>query len=333
MVGVVVMAGGKCKSSILENTRDFAAYPFMKFTEFIGGYSFEVPIRGYKPVKKVEGNIDGIVKDRPMIAYVVDKLARAKNIEEIVVVGEEKILGKSLKENLPEHSYSRFEDIGRIVQQAGSFKDNGFKGYSSLSPRVLDASNGYALFMFSDAVNCTPYGIDKFVEDSRGKNADVVLGVATENQLKKYLKYFRRPPLRLVDDINFSAEDRDNDGRVALRSADRIYANLARIKNPVLIDGVYNYRRLAKIIVHPKKFIEFLEDDLNINFWEYKSKYQSKQLALSEVLTNFSEKLGAPVVLLKVEDAVCSLDLDAERDIPASKRMNHDLIMDAKKGK
>lgn len=320
MTGVIVMAGGKSKRNLVEVVRDAVAYPFMKIAEVIGGYSFEVPIRGYKPIRKVKGEIDGIMKKRPMITYVIDKLAETKNIEQIVVVGEENILSKCLKENLPRDSYTKFRDIGKVVQQAGDFRANGYKGYANLFQNVINSSKGYALFMFADAVNCTSSGIEKFIEESKEKDADVIMGVATKNQLTGYKKYFLRPPLELVDDINFSEEDKDEKGLVGLRSADRIYANLQKIKNPWLIDEVYKYRRLAKMIVHPKKSNE-LKKRLGINL----TKYLQKKLTISEILAKASEELGAKVTLLKVEDAACSLDLDAERDIPASEKMNHEL--------
>ncbi len=320
MTGVIVMAGGKSKRNAVEVVRDAIAYPFMKIAEFIGGYSFEVPIRGYKPIRKFKSNINGIMKKRPMITYVIDKLAKTKNIEQIIVVGEEKILNKCLKENLPTDSYIKFKDIGRILQQVGDFRANGYKGYASLSQKVLEASNGYALFMFADAVNCTSRGIEKFIEESKEKDADIVMGVATENQLKWYRRYFRRPALELVDDINFSQEDKDENGLVGLRSADRIYANLTRIKNPWLIDEAFKYRRLAKILVHPRKSRE-LKNRLGISL----TKYFAKKLTISEILAKASEELGVRVSILKVEDAECSLDLDAERDIPASEKMNYEL--------
>ena len=324
MVGVVVMAGGKSQRNLMEIVRDAVAYPFMKAAEFIGGYSFEVPIQGYKPIRKVKGDIDGIIKERPMITYVINRLVKARNVEQIVLVGEEKILSKSLKENLPHEDYGIFESIGRVVQQAGDFRANSCKGYANLPKHVLDSSRGYALFMFSDAVNCTSNGIARFIEESREKDADIILGIATKNQLKGYKKYFPRPAFELVDDINFSKEDRDEDGMVGLRSADRIYANPLKINNPELIDEIFKFRRLAKMIVHPKELFN-LKKRLNINFKEYYSKYRSKTLALSEVLQKASRELGAKISILKVEDAQCSLDLDAERDIPASERMNYEL--------
>ncbi len=330
MVGVVVMAGGKPRRNIAEVVRDAVGYPFMKIAEFIGGYSFEVPIRGYKPIRNFKGEIDGVMKKRPMITYVIDKLARARNVEEIVAVGEENILGEIVKRELPPYSCEEFKMMGKVVQQAGSFGANAYKGYMNLSQKVLNASNGYALFMFSDAVNCTSEGIDDFIERNKGTERDVILGVATENQLVKYKKYIWKPPLRLVDDIGFSPDERDRYGRVGLRSADRIYANPIKIKNPELIDGIFEYRRLAKAIVHPKRFIEFLDDRLGIDFWEYKSRYLAKQITLSEVLAKASAGLGTEVGISRVEDAECSLDLDAERDIPASERMNHDFMRKCK---
>ncbi len=330
MVGVVVMAGGKARRNLVEVIRDGIAYPFMRTAEFFGGYSLEAPIRGYKPARKVKGEIDGVVEKRPMITYVIDKLARARNVEEIVAVGEENILREIVKRELPPYSCEEFKMMGKVVQQAGSFGANAYKGYMNLSQRVLNASNGYALFMFSDAVNCTTAGIERFVEENREQNADVILGVATEKQLVRYLKYFRRPPLRLVDDVGFSEGDRDENGIVGLRSADRIYANPLKINNFGLIDEAFSYRRLAKIIIHPKKFIEFLDKKLNIDFWKYKSKYRAKQLTLSEVLAKASSALGTRISIAKVEDAECSLDLDAERDIPASEKMNHDFMRKCK---
>jgi hypothetical protein len=324
MTGVIVMAGGKSRRNLVEVVRDAVAYPFMKIAEVIGGYPLEVPIRGYKPIRKVKEEIDDIVKKRPMITYIIDKLAKTKNIEQIVVVGEENILSKCLKENLPSDSYTKFRDIGKVVQQAGDFRANGYKGYANLFQNVINSSKGYALFMFADAINCTSSGIEKFIEESKEKvrieDVDVILGVATKNQLKGYKKYFPRPPLELVDDINFSEEDRDENGLVGLRSADRIYANLQKIKNPWLIDEAYKYRRLAKMIVHPKKSNE-LKRRLGISL----AKYLQKKLTISEILTKASEELGAKVTLLKVGDAECSLDLDAERDISASEKMNHEL--------
>lgn len=324
MVGVVVMAGGKSKRNLVEVIRDAVAYPFMKTAEFFGGYPLEMPIKGYKPIRPVKGDIDGIVKKRPMITYVINKLVRARNIEQIVVVGEEKLLSKCLKENLPNEDYNSFETIGKVVQQAGDFRANGYKGYYNLSKNVLDSSNGYALFMFSDAVNCTSNGIARFIEESKGKDADAIFGIATKKQLTGYKKYFPRPAFELVDDINFSEEDRDENSLVGLRSADRIYANPSKIKNPELIDEIYKFRRLAKMIVHPKELFD-LKKRLNINLKEYYSKYRSKTLTLSEVLQKASKELGAKISILKVEDAECSLDLDAERDIPASERMNYEL--------
>lgn len=324
MVGVVVMAGGKPRRNLVEVVRDTVAYPFMKTAEFFGGYSFEVPIKGYKPIRPVKGDIDGIIKKRPMITYVINKLARAKNIEQIVVVGEENLLNKCLKENLPNEDYNNFKSIGRAVQQAGDFRANVYKGYYNLSKDILDSSNGYALFMFADAVNCTSNGIARFIEESKEKDGDLMLGIATKNQLTGYKKYFPRPAFELVDDINFSEEDRDEDGVVGLRSADRIYTNPLKIKNPELIDEIFKFRRLAKMIVHPKELFD-LKKRLNINFKEYYSKYRSKNLTLSEVLQKASKELGAKISILKVEDAACSLDLDAERDIPASEKMNHEL--------
>ncbi len=326
MAGVIVMAGGKSGRNLVEVVRDSVGYPLMRAAEFIGGYSFEVPIRGYKPMRKVEGDIEGIVKKRPMVTYVVDKLIKARNIEEIVVVGEEKILNKCLKENLPKDSYIKFRDSGRIVQQVGDFRANAFKGYANLSSRVLDSADGYALFMFSDAVNCSPAGIERFIEESMGKNADIILGVATKKQLEGYKKYFSRPALEVIDDINFSEEDRDENGLVGLRSADRIYANILKIKNPGVIDEIFKYRRVAKMLVHPKKSFE-LKNRLGINL----KKYFAKELTISEVLSRVSNELGAKVSIVKVEDAECSLDLDAERDIPASEKMNHEARCNGKK--
>ena len=80
------------------------------------------------------------------------------------------------------------------------------------------------------------------------------------------------------------------------------------------------------MLVHPKKSFE-LKNRLGINL----KKYFAKELTISEVLSRVSNELGAKVSIVKVEDAECSLDLDAERDIPASEKMNHEARCNGKK--
>lgn len=288
MVSAILLAGGKVKKSWYDSISK-VLYRFIYNETYLFGE--------YKPLRNFKGNIDGVIKLRPMMEYVLHSLDKAKTIAEVVIVGEKKRIEQKVG------IINRMETPVKVVQQMGPFLENALLSYENSS------ATNHALFVPSDIPFIAPADIDYFVRECQSyqRDFDFLFAVVSRRTLKPTTKWFRkRPYFWMIDDNSRGKEGADKYGRKGFRIANLGFANPQGIRNLELINLAYSVRKLR----NPTKIvtvIKFARREVR--------KYLQKKLTKKGMETKLGELLGTRFKLIEIKDASPALDIDAFEDI------------------
>ncbi|MFH0831668.1 MAG: nucleotidyltransferase family protein [archaeon] len=297
MINAVVLAGGRSKATLDDILSKIVEYPFYHEIYLFGKY---------KPLIKVGGEIDGIKKRRPVIEYTLHALAESKNIEGITVIGNKEKLERGLDINLKIYS-----ERCRFVQQAGSLRENVFQGYRE------SGTKGHALFITADAPLSTREGVDSFIEACQKdfENYDCFYPIVSRKFLHQYESFYRtRKYFWVEDDITNNSDDFMEKGMRGFRISNMAIANPEKIRSPEFIDFAYSARKLRNPL-NVGKLVGMC--------WGEIFKYMAGKLKLSEIQEKISRTLGTRLKFVEIEDALSSLDVDAEGDEKSIEKINN----------
>ena len=307
MVSAIILAGGPVKDTPKTKLARWYYHKLYGETYFWGKY---------KPLKQIKIRVGNEIQKVPMVSAVIENIAKAKSVDDLVVIGEKERLEAILED----------KDYGmpvKYIQQVGSLVKNGIEGYKHSKAQ----KNGEcALFLPCDIPKASPEDYDSFVDQCTPfmKDYDAFYAIIGKENMQGKSKIFNRPYFWMIDDV-FDAESIDSEKKELFRSAFRLanmaYANPEEIKSIENIDLIYSLRKL--------------KDPLNVfrvakDAFPEVVKYFKKTLTVSDVNKKASEFLGTRFKFIEVDSAATALDIDSEED---SKDLDYWLSKTEKKEK
>lgn len=307
MTSAVLMAG-------YNNVREVKKYSRI-VAEHYGEQYIE---SGYKPLREFKSVINGKIVNKPLIQYTLEALFGCEAINEIIIVGHQKLLEQRLGEFI-----SRFDKKCVILNQdtplmqdviktfhitdskfkSSSLAGNVIKGYAATEAYQLKK---HALFVASDSPLTTREFIGRVVEltDLYQSDADLIVPAILLDDEKDKLG---RLPLLLVNDTAFQFQGRtDKFGRQGFRLSSLISANLFKL-NVAGTNTAYNIRKLLM----PKAQLELFRITRKLGYPNVFSKYFVKRdMRVSEVEEILSAFFRGRLKIIPMEGLEATYDYD-----------------------
>jgi hypothetical protein len=274
------MAGYKNKMEVKRYSKIVAEHYGEKFIEV--GYR---PLREFKTVK------DGKEEEKPIILFTLEKLFTSDLIDEIIIVGHQMLLEKSLGEFIKKFAkpcrlinqnapiapevFERFNIIKRKVKY-NTIAGNLIKGYAASS---ACKHKKHALFVASDSPLTTKKFIGNFLTAAKKYQEQAALFFpailidADKDKLKRH-------PLKLKNDTEFDLPGlKDMYGRQGFRLSSLMFAN------PHLFDiNTTNTAYSMRKALNPNVQLKLFKITRNLGYPNVYSKYFiRKDLSIKEV--------------------------------------------------
>jgi len=274
------MAGYKNKMEVKRYSKIVAEHYGEKFIEV--GYR---PLREFKTVK------DGKEEEKPIILFTLEKLFTSDLIDEIIIVGHQMLLEKSLGEFIKKFAkpcrlinqnapiapevFERFNIIKRKVKY-NTIAGNLIKGYAASS---ACKHKKHALFVASDSPLTTKKFIGNFLSAAKKYQEQAALFFpailidADKDKLKRH-------PLKLKNDTEFDLPGlKDMYGRQGFRLSSLMFAN------PHLFDiNTTNTAYSLRKALNPNVQLKLFKITRNLGYPNVYSKYFiRKDLSIKEV--------------------------------------------------
>ena len=278
MTSAIVMAGYNNKREVKKYSRMVAEHYGEKFIE-----------TGYKPLREFRSAKNGKQVTKPLIQYTLERLFENEEIDDIVIVGHEMLLGQRLgnfiqgqkktcrlvnqSSKIPSEVIRRFSIKPRKVKY-NSIAGNLIKGY--VASKACNEEK-HALFVAADSPLTTNDFINRFLKlvgQYENDAAIVIPAIHVEDQKDQ----LERPALRLLNDSPYQLRGPgDEYGRHGFRLSSLISANPHRFDINTA-NTAYNLRkclspnvqlklfRITRGLGYPNVYSKyFLRRDLSIN--------------------------------------------------------------------
>ena len=260
-----------------------------------------------------------LIKDRPLVEWVLEAVLNAQGIERIAVVGPKEPLNQTLGKYLSagvilvEQGKSLYENAFRAIYQVLGIKDE-----SELNPEQKKKS---VLALSADIPLLVSEEIEYFLKKADLSRYDFIYGVCSEDTLKKFSSQPEKPGIDLAcfHTDQFS-------GRIC----NLVLAKPFQFKNRTLLDQTYSLRYQKNpfnIIKTILKMLALLQPGL---LWNYLwlqlglqaeksgrknfAHWTGKRVKLEKVLKQISLLLGLRFGILETPFGGSALDADNERD-------------------
>ncbi len=307
MTSAVIMAG-------YQNKREVKRYSKV-VAENYGECFIE---SGYKPLREFPVVENGITTTKPLIQFMIDKLLKTDEIEEIVIVGHQMLLEQRIGDYLKmvakpikiinqnkmftDETISRFQIISKHVKH-NSLAGNMIKGYMETK---ASREPCHVLFAASDSPLTSVGFIRKFLglATKHAENTAIIIPAVFINAKEDKLG---RKPLKLVNDSGYPINGYvDISGRQGFRLSSLLMANLDRF-DVNTINTAYNLRKS----LNPAVQIRLFKITRNLGFANVYSKYFIKRdLSITDCEKITSGFFRGPLTLIPITDETASFDYD-----------------------
>jgi len=261
MVNAVILAGGKKK--------EYKAVSSWIYRNLLG-YGRRIP---------GEEKAVMMYKGKPMVSHVINALANAKTIDDIVVVGNVKFLEKA-----------GINNVG-LLEQDTSLVENALIGYNYFKERGY---GGKLLFAPCDIPEVKSEAIDEFVNKSN--EGDFCLAVGEKEVLGEYDPIFRRFYFWVIKDGE----------RKKYRLNNLIVAEPDCINNKEMVEYAFCLRNILDV----SKWLKIA----NLTGWQSFFDYFTFRLNLESIEDKLSNKFGCDFRIVEMKNPSSSFDLDYRRD-------------------
>ena len=307
MISAVVMAGYQNKREVKRYSKIVAEHYGETFIE-----------SGYKPLREFRVEENGILINKPVIQFTLEKLSRIDDIEDIVIVGHQMLLEQRLGEffksmpkpvtivnqnqKISNRLSSRFNIKKRHVK-FNSLAGNLIKGYVKTK---VSKNAGHALFVASDSP-LTQIGFIRHFLDQVNTFSDthaiIIPAVFIDDKEDK----LGRKPLRLINDSDFPLDGyTDPHGRQGFRLSSLLSANPGTFDLNT-VNNAYNLRKF----LNPKVQIRLFSITRKLGFANVYSKYFLKRdLSVGDCEKITSGYFRGPLKLVPMEGETATYDYD-----------------------
>jgi hypothetical protein len=307
MFSAILMAGYNNKREVKRYAKIVAEHYGEKFIE-----------TGYKPLRDFKAVVDGKLISKPLIIYTLEKLYQIDLIDEIIIVGHQMLLEKSLNDYISqqkkpcriinqnsaisEEVKKQFDIIPRKVKY-NSVAGNLIKGYTA-----SDAckSKKHALLVASDSPMTTIEFIEKFihiVESVKQDAAIIVPAVVIESKKDKLGRY----PLKLQNDSQYQLPvKKDKNDRQGFRLSSLMCVN------PYLFDiNTANTAYSLRKALNPNIQVQLFRITRKLGYPNVYSKYFiRKDLSIKEVENITSAFFGGKLNVIPMLGEEATYDYD-----------------------
>jgi hypothetical protein len=319
MISAVLMAGYNNEREVEKYSRIVAHHYGEKYIE-----------SGYRPVRDFVSVVDGVNQSKPLIQYTLEKLFENELIEEIVIVGHEKLLEQRLGDLI-----RSFAKPCRILDQNATLPDDVFRTFNIAPKKVKHNSiagnliKGYAaskacnrkehaLFVASDSPLTTDEFVNRFLEFSNRFQSDAAI-IVPAVLIGDREDSLGRLPLRFCNDSQFQFPVRTDDhGRQGFRLSSLISANPHRFDINTA-NTAYSLRKLLS----PSAQLRLFQITKKLGFPNVYSKYfLRKDLSITEVEDIVSAFFGGRIKIIPMEGIEATYDYDGtEREYKVISRI------------
>lgn len=307
MTSAVIMAGYQNKREVNRYSKVVAENYGESFIE-----------TGYKPLREFPVIVNGVTKNTPVIQFMIDKLVKAREIEEIVISGHQMLLEQRLGDyfkniakplkiinqnnKFTEETLSRFKIVPKHVKH-NSLAGNMIKGYMETK---ASRESGHVLFAASDSPLTSLGFIENFLALAEKHLLDsaIIVPVGFINAKEDKLG---RKPLKLINDSGYPINGyTDLYGRQGFRLSSLIMANLDCFDINT-INTAYNLRKF----LNPAVQIRLFNITRTLGFANVYSKYFIKRdLSITDCEKISSGFFRGPLTVIPITDEAASFDYD-----------------------
>lgn len=307
MVSAILMAGYKNKMEVRRYSKIVAEHYGEKFIEV-----------GYRPLREFKTIKDGKIEKKPIIQFTLEKLFTCDLIDEIIIVGHQMLLEKSLGKFIEKfdkpcqliNQNSRIEpevvkqfNITRRKVKYNTIAGNLIKGYAASS---ACKHKRHALYVASDSPLTSIEFIGRFLkvaqkyQDQAAIFFPAILIDADKDKLERY-------PLKLKNDTEFELPgSKDIYGRQGFRLSSLMFAN------PHLFDvNTANTAYSLRKALNPNAQLKLFKITRKLGYPNVYSKYFiRKDLSIKEVENITSAFFNGRLMLIPMTGEESTYDYD-----------------------